>query len=138
MDVICTCPHAHVRLHVRAHTRLLLLREWRWRRPKVIIAIATTYFRCPPRPPAIVLQSRPVAVWDWECQRQEKRPLRWRCCRVGRKGEREVEKKRERQLENICCNTNLPQLDPGPARPTRHSVSEGATTDIAKSRGKHV
>ena len=82
------------------------------------------------------------AVWEWECQRQEKRPLRWRCCRVGvgREAERE-RKKRERQLENICCNTNLPQTPH--SRPTRHTrtrcVSDGAATDaVKKSAGENV
>ena len=35
-----------------------------------------------------------VVEWEW----------------AERQRERERGKKRERQLENICCNTNLPQL----------------------------
>ena len=59
---------------------------------------------------------------------------------VGREG-----KKRERQLENICCNTNLPQLSTAAphSRPTRHTrtrcVSDGAATDaVKKSAGENV
>ena len=55
-------------------------------------------------------------------------------------------KKRERQLENICCNTNLPQLStaaalaPDQTHTRTRCVSDGATTDAVKKSagGKRV
>ena len=62
----CPCMASRARTHA---TRLLLLLRRRRQRPKVIIAIATTYFRCPPCQAAIVIQSWCGSRWPADRER---------------------------------------------------------------------